>query len=94
VKHPDPYEGMSDEEFHAWAERMLASAARSRSRPVTMRMPEALIERTKRAAGRAGMPYQVLIRRLVEAGLDQLERERGSGPAAAGRRPRTRTPTS
>ena len=74
MKYPDPYEEMSDDEFHAWADRMMAQAERSRTRSITIRMPEVLIERTKRAAGRAGVPYQVLIKRLVEAGLDQLER--------------------
>ena len=74
MRYPDPYDQMSDEEFHDWADRMLATAERARMRSVTMRMPEALVERTKRAADAAGIPYQVLIRRFVESGLDQLER--------------------
>lgn len=74
MRYPDPYDGMSDEEFHGWADRMLAKAERARMRSVTMRMPEALVERTKQAADAAGIPYQVLIRRFVESGLDQLER--------------------
>lgn len=83
MKYPDPYDEMGDEEFNDWAARMLAGSDRSRMRSVTLRMPGPLVERTKRAAKAADIPYQMLMRRLVESGLDQLERG-GSARTLAG----------
>ena len=74
MKYPDPYDEMSDEQFHDWANQMLAKRSRPPTRMIALRMPEALVDRAKRAAGSTGVPYQVLIKRLVESGLDHLER--------------------
>lgn len=93
MRYPDPYDQMSDEEFHDWADRMLARAERSRTRMVTLRMSEALVQRVKHAAAEADIPYQVLMKRLIEAGVDQLElgrsAEAGSARTLAGLQRRT-----
>ena len=41
------------------------------SRPVTMRLPETLIDRLKLRANRVGIPYQALIRQMLFRGLKE-----------------------
>ena len=69
--HVDPFEGMTDTDLEAELDRMLQ---RDTSVTISMRMPSRLLERTKRIAEGGGVPYQTLIKRLVEAGLDRMER--------------------
>ena len=69
----DPYNGMTDEEFSADIEEALRAAQR-RQTAISLRLPEDLLERTKIEARRRGMPYQTLIKVLLERSLDRLER--------------------
>jgi predicted DNA binding CopG/RHH family protein len=68
--HHDPYGAMTDEEF----EREMTRSLRPLSTPVSIRIPVDLLERAKRLAARRGIGYQTLIKRLVAAGVDRLER--------------------
>jgi predicted DNA binding CopG/RHH family protein len=73
-RHKDPYEGMTDEEF----ERDFFEALyRERLKAVSLRLPESLIRRSKEVAAQRGVPYQTLIKALIEAGLSKLERRAG-----------------
>jgi predicted DNA binding CopG/RHH family protein len=67
----DPYNGMSDKEFEA---EVLASidAAKLRQKAISIKLPEALLERTRAEAKRRGIPYQTLIKIVLEKSLDQL----------------------
>jgi predicted DNA binding CopG/RHH family protein len=67
----DPYDGMSDKEFEA---EVLASidAAKLRQKAISIKLPEALLERTRAEAKRRGIPYQTLIKIVLEKSLDQL----------------------
>lgn len=67
----DPYDGMSDKEFEA---KVLAAldAARQRQKAISIKLPEALLERTREEAKRRGVPYQTLIKILLERSLDRL----------------------
>lgn len=69
----DPYDGINDEEFVADVEAALKAAQR-RQTAISLRLPEDLLERTKAEARRRGMPYQTLIKVLLERSLDRLER--------------------
>jgi predicted DNA binding CopG/RHH family protein len=69
----DPYDGMDDEEFVADVESALKAAQR-RQTAISLRLPEELLERTKAEARRRGMPYQTLIKVLLERSLDRLGR--------------------
>jgi predicted DNA binding CopG/RHH family protein len=69
----DPYDGMSDEEFVADAEEALRAAQR-RQTAISLRLPEELLERAKAEARRRNMPYQTLIKVLLERSLDRLGR--------------------
>lgn len=69
----DPYDGMDDEEFVADVEAALKAAQR-RQTAISLRLPEELLERTKAEARRRGMPYQTLIKVLLERSLDRLGR--------------------
>ncbi len=70
-RHRDPYENMTDEEF----ERDFFQALyRERLKAVSLRLPESLIQRSKEVAAERGVPYQTLIKALIEAGLSRLER--------------------
>jgi len=70
-RHRDPYERMTDEEF----ERDFFQALhKERLKAVSLRLPESLIQRSKEVAAERGVPYQTLIKALIEAGLSRLER--------------------
>lgn len=79
----DPFDDMSDEEFDAHVDALLS--ARPRTVGVSLRVPRDLLERLKREAARAGVPYQTFMKSMLEAALSRLER-RGS---SAGRARRT-----
>lgn len=70
MRHPDPYEGMTDEEFE---EDFYRAVRRERLKPISLRLPESLIARSKELARERGIPYQTLIKGLIEAGLRRLE---------------------
>jgi predicted DNA binding CopG/RHH family protein len=88
----DPFDDMSDEDFDAHVEALFS--ARPRTAGVSLRIPQDLLERVKREAIRAEMPYQTFIKAMLEAAVSRLERRgrtaprvRGSGARDA-RRPR------
>jgi predicted DNA binding CopG/RHH family protein len=74
--HVDAFDGLSDEELESELNRMLQKDG---SVTISMRMPSRLLERTKRIAESGGVPYQTLIKRLVEAGLNRMERAGSRG---------------
>ena len=49
------------------------SVERERTEPVTIRFDEELIEKLRRLAAEAGMPYQTLLRALIKRELFKLE---------------------
>jgi predicted DNA binding CopG/RHH family protein len=67
----DPYDGMTDREFEA---EVLAAldAAKQRQKAISIKLPKALLERTREEAKRRGVPYQTLIKILLERSLDRL----------------------
>ena len=67
----DPYDGMSDKKFEA---EVLAAldAAKQRQKAISIKLPEALLERTREEAKRRGVPYQTLIKILLERSLDRI----------------------
>jgi predicted DNA binding CopG/RHH family protein len=69
--HLDPYDGMTDKEFET---EVLAAldAAKRRQKAISIKLPEALLERTREEAKRRGVPYQTLIKILLERSLDRL----------------------
>ncbi len=73
----DPFDDMSDEEFDAHVEGLFST--RPRTVGVSLRVPPDLLERVKREAARAGIPYQTFIKSMLEAGVSRLERR---GPSA------------
>jgi len=70
-QHYDPFDDVSDEDL----ETALGDLLRREPASVTIsiRMPAALLERTKRLAAKSGLPYQSLIKRLVDSGVSRLE---------------------
>jgi predicted DNA binding CopG/RHH family protein len=66
----DPYDELSDEEF----EREILRALELSSTKISLRLPNELLERTKRAAARRGVPYQSLMKALIDQGVKRLER--------------------
>lgn len=73
-KWVDPYDEMSDEEFDAHVDRLFA--ARPRTVAVSLRMAPELLERVRRQAARAGVPYQTFVKSIVEAAVSRLEARR------------------
>jgi len=67
----DPYEGMTDKEFETEVSAAL-DAAKHRQKAISIKLPEALLERTREEAKRRGVPYQTLIKILLESSLDRL----------------------
>lgn len=78
----DPFDDMSDEELDAHVDALFAKRARTVG--VSLRVPGDLLERVRREATRAGMPYQTFMKALLEAAVERLERR---GPSV--RAPRT-----
>jgi predicted DNA binding CopG/RHH family protein len=82
MKYPDPFEKMDDDELDMYFERVFAH--KPQSVRVSIRVPEDLLARAKRAAARADMPYQTLIKRVLAEGLARLEQSENP-PAAQAR---------
>ncbi len=76
----DPFDDMSDEDFDAHVETLFS--ARPRTVGVSLRVPQDLLERVKRQAARAGIPYQTFMKSMLEAGVSRLERRGPSTPRA------------
>ena len=75
----DPFDGMTDEEFDAHVDELFSE--RPRTVGVSLRMPPDLLERVKRQATQAGVPYQTFMKSILEAAVSRLER-RVKGPPA------------
>jgi len=67
----DPYDGMTDRKFESEVVAAL-DAAKKRQKAISIKLPEALLERTRDEAKRRGVPYQTLIKILLERSLDRL----------------------
>lgn len=72
--------GLTDQEF----EREILQALDQSSTKISLRLPNELLDRTKRAALRRGVPYQSLIKAIIDNGVRRLERQ-----PAGEKRPRT-----
>ena len=79
----DPYAGMTDDEFQTEVLEAL-EVARQHQKAISLRLPEDLLNRTKAEAKRRGLPYQTLIKVLLEKSLDRLDRGSDRGPLPAG----------
>jgi len=79
----DPFAEMSDDEFDKHVEGLFTSRAASAA--VSLRIAPDLIARVKREALRVGVPYQTLMKSILEAGVAHLER-RDNLPRRAKRR--------
>jgi predicted DNA binding CopG/RHH family protein len=67
----DPFDEMSDDEFDAHVDQLFA--ARPRMVAVSLRVAPELLQRVKRQAARAGMPYQTFVKSILEAAVSRLE---------------------
>ena len=74
----DPFDTLSDEEF----EREVLEALDRGTTKISLRVPNALLGRTRQIAERRGVPYQALIKVLIDQGIRRLERV----PTGGGRR--------
>lgn len=66
----DPFDGMPDEEFEAMTLGML----RRKTSVVSLRLTNDLVDRAKAIGEREHIPYQALMRGLIEAGVTRLGR--------------------
>jgi predicted DNA binding CopG/RHH family protein len=69
--HLDPYDAMTNKEFEAEVIAAL-DAVKQRQKAISIKLPKALLERTREEAKRRGVPYQTLIKILLERSLDRL----------------------
>jgi len=76
TKWTDPFEDMSDEEFDEHIDALFSE--RPRTVAVSLRVPNDLLERLKRQAKRAGVPYQTLMKSVLESAVARLERREPS----------------
>jgi len=82
TKWTDPFDDMSDEEFDEHVEALFAE--RPRTVPVSLRVPADLLERLKKQASRAGVPYQTFMKSVLESAVARLEsRPEPSRPGSA-----------
>jgi predicted DNA binding CopG/RHH family protein len=66
----DPFEELSDAEF----EREVLDALDQGTTKISLRVPNDLLGRARQAAARRGVPYQSLIKVLIDKGVQRLER--------------------
>jgi predicted DNA binding CopG/RHH family protein len=66
----DPFDKLSDEEF----EREVLESLDQATTKISLRVPNELLNRTKHAAERRGVPYQSLMKALIDQGVRRLER--------------------
>ena len=69
----DPFDGLSDEEF----EREVLESLDQATTKISLRVPKELLGRTKQVAERRGVPYQSLMKALIDQGVRRLERVAG-----------------
>jgi predicted DNA binding CopG/RHH family protein len=68
----DPFDDLSDDEF----EREVLESLDQATTKISLRVPKDLLSRTKDVAARRGVPYQALMKALIDQGLRRLERVR------------------
>ena len=66
----DPFDELSDEQF----EREVLESLDQATTKISLRVPKDLLSRTKRAAEGRGVPYQSLMKALIDQGIRRLER--------------------
>src|SRR5438094_10665264 len=66
----DPFDKLSDAAF----EREVLEALERGTTKISLRVPNELLVRTRDAAGRRRVPYQSLIKVLLDQGVSRLER--------------------
>jgi predicted DNA binding CopG/RHH family protein len=66
----DPFDQLSDEEF----EREVLESLDQATTKISLRVPKELLGRTKQVAERRGVPYQSLMKALIDQGVRRLER--------------------
>jgi len=71
TKWTDPFDDMSDEEFDEHVEALFSG--RPPTVAVSLRVPADLLERLKRQATRAGVPYQTFMKSVLESAVARLE---------------------
>lgn len=76
TKWTDPFEDMSDDEFDEHVDALFS--ARPQTVAVSLRVPAGLLERLKRQAARMGVPYQTLMKSVLESAVARLERREPS----------------
>jgi predicted DNA binding CopG/RHH family protein len=69
----DPYDAMSDRSFDAYVSRLFDDSQEP-TRSITVRMPEDLLSRLQHLASTHHMPYQRLMKRMLEESVSGLER--------------------
>ena len=85
----DPYDAMSDDDFDAYTARLFDEPA-GPTRSITLRMPEALLSRLQNIASERHMPYQRLMKRMLEESVSGLERRTSTPAPSQQRRTKTR----
>jgi predicted DNA binding CopG/RHH family protein len=66
----DPFDDLSDEAF----EREVLEALDQATTKISLRVPNELLGRTKHVAENRGVPYQSLMKALIDQGVRRLER--------------------
>ncbi len=78
----DPFDELSDEQF----EREVLESLDQATTKISLRVPKELLSRTKHVAEHRGVPYQSLMKALIDQGVRRLERTsrgtRGGSPGA------------
>ena len=69
----DPFDELTDAEF----EREILDSLEQTTTKISLRVPRRLLERTKAAASRRKVPYQSLMKALIDQGVTRLERAGG-----------------
>jgi predicted DNA binding CopG/RHH family protein len=85
----DPYEAMTDDEFAAYTARLFDDP-QGPTRSITVRMPEALLVRLQHMASQRQMPYQRLMKRMLEESVAGLERRNSTAAPSGQRKPKAR----
>ena len=66
----DPFDDLSDEEF----EREVLDSLDQATTKISLRVPKDLLGRTKQVAQLRGVPYQSLMKALIDQGVRRFER--------------------
>lgn len=83
AKWADPFADMSDEEFDEHVDELFS--AKPPTVGVSLRVPVDLLDRVKRQASKAGVPYQTFMKSVLEAAVSRLERRPTSSRARSPR---------